>query len=182
MCIIFASSDGYSRPTLEELELAEQYNPDGIGLAYFKGRGTTEFKSTDVKAAYVHKRMLVDEFPLLIHFRKASVGPVCNDLCHPFKLFNGGQLMHNGHIPERTWQALLMTTDMRKLPKGPWSDSRAIAYVVNYFKNLNILEMFAETSRFATLDRKNGITYYGTWEVLRPGLMVSSKLEDKVLV
>lgn len=188
MCIIFASDDLDSRPTLQELKDGSLKNDDGAGYAYIDdGRVAFAKNREGYKLDSLHKFINETPGPMLIHFRWTSSGQTLASLSHPFPVTTDGVLlnstdghadqvfMHNGTLEERYWLPALLATDLGKLPKGPWSDSRAMAYMLAYYNNPAILDAFdfEDESRFATLD-KDGITRYGGWLKQREGLYTST--------
>ena len=194
MCIIYATDGLDSRPTLQELKDGAHRNDDGAGYAYIdNGRVAFAKNKQGYDLASLHKFINETEGPMLIHFRWTSSGQTTATLSHPFPvttdplLLNATEgkadqvFMHNGTIDERLWQPTLLQTDLKTLPKGPWSDSRALAYMLAYYGNAAILDAFdvEDESRFCTLD-KDGITRYGYWLKQREGLYTSTYINPPV--
>lgn len=179
MCVIAVCEKRF--PTLEELKLMEEHNPDGGGLAWRKD-GKVEF----IKGLTAEEMFSVFEsitLPCIIHFRIATVGAKGKLLCHPFpvdetaplKLFGSANavLFHNGTF--REWKGLIKGLILKKSRKGwrlpkavPWSDSRAIACAAA-FHGLEMLEFIASGQRFAYFsgDKLETIGDWSTWQDLK---------------
>lgn len=140
MCVIYGCEKGV--PDEEKLMRSEEQNDDGAGIAWqekdSKGvvTGIRWVKGLSAKEIIKHINMKGVDFPLMLHFRSVSVGGKHKELCHPFP--PGGSLALEGVAPfvvahNGTWsgwsEALFWTliSKGQKVPKGPMSDSRAIA-------------------------------------------------------
>ena len=189
MCIIFASEGVDSRPTLEELEAGFRRNQHGLGVAWIQEGKVQYEKGMEFSAKAVWDHMQGIEGPMLIHFRWASSGnkiamhahpfPVTKDMNELDKLKGAVDMVfaHNGTIREVEWTDLLLKTDLSKLPPGPWSDSRAFAYLIAAFKgNANFLDLWEDRNRFVTLDKDGNFDLRGDWHKEREGLWTSMKL------
>lgn len=135
MCIIIYSE---VKPELELLQDCEFSNPDGGGMAW-RENGKVRFQK-GIDSAAMMKIIEATEPPYALHFRISTVGGKPKTLTHPFPI--GGNLelagstdtvlFHNGHWrdwEDRLWQSL----DKHVLPDGTWSDSRAMAYLAQYY-------------------------------------------------
>lgn len=143
--MIYACYDAI--PTDDEL-VRGTLNDDGAGIAWIgleEGKRVVRWQKglpSDVDAV---KEVIKKEnitLPFAIHFRTASVGGAKTTLTHPFPVYDGVPLwlagyaetlmMHNGHF--NNWEELVMKAALgsgSKIPGGAWSDSRALAYVIN---------------------------------------------------
>ncbi|MBT9164382.1 MAG: hypothetical protein DDT23_00377 [candidate division WS2 bacterium] len=171
MCRIFAWDDKEMKQTIPQKELldANKRNKDGIGLAYLNSRGFVEFEKgiSLEKALAIYERI---ESPGFIHFRLASSGSVCPELCHPFPL--GGDLRLSGTVKEVIahngiwggWERYLISYYMQKKIEVPpatlMSDTRLLAMIIKDCGR-NVLD-YLEVGRVAILD-KDGIYLYGEW-------------------
>ena len=106
---------------IEDMERAASNNPDGFGYAFVRGIGTSRAKVVVRKSLRFDtlKAQFIDEYaryrnqsPFLVHFRYATHGGTNVAMAHPFKLRDGGAVIHNGII------------DMPKAQHGD-SDTRA---------------------------------------------------------
>lgn len=161
MCVIYAC--GTALPPLDELERGFRVNDDGAGLAWLKKNSKGEemvfwkkdFKNDKELLAYVEAEKI--PFPLVIHFRTASVGGKTPELAHPFPVWTGvptwleGQatsvLFHNGHLSK--WEDMVVAAAMgarEQVPLGPWSDTRALAWLA-HLKGPGIIPFLSDTSR-----------------------------------
>jgi hypothetical protein len=120
--------------------------------------------------------------PFICHFRIASAGGVCPELCHPFPVTVDANLglegkasrvlFHNGTYQD--WKESCMQMILsRKLyiPKGIWSDSRALAWMAFHcghrvlgFVNGKIVVFSAKSIKlFGNWVEENGISYSNTF-------------------
>ncbi len=148
MCVIMLANR--VRPTEEMIERAFDWNKDGAGIAW---RGTGG-ENDPTPYVYWKKGLNLEEvkdlckhvpIPYVVHFRVASVGGVRKSLTHPFPVgpdatlalegrTTGSVLFHNGHWnpwADKALDAAISTGS--KIPAGDWSDSRAMAWMVNIF-------------------------------------------------
>jgi hypothetical protein len=134
MCLLIVAKKEF--PSVSVLRSAEMSNRDGGGIAWVE----------DGKVRW-HKGIKVDDMlqyeakggPWLIHFRLATVGGKGAALCHPFPVDTEVNLSlqgkadrvlgHNGHFAQ--WDKMILNSldSKSKLPDGPWSDTRGIAYL-----------------------------------------------------
>lgn len=160
MCVIYSCSAAL--PSEEELHRGAFRNDDGSGIAWLE-----KFKGKDV--VYWHKGLFDEKevlkfiekeklaFPLAIHFRTASVGGKCEELCHPFPLSDSVEtasdgcaeqvLLHNGHVGN--WEDLVLRAALGgdfQVPEGEWSDTRALAWLT-WLKGPGIIPFIAGSSR-----------------------------------
>lgn len=171
MCVALATI-GKNKPALSILKACEAANPHGGGVAWIE-KNRVRFEK-GLNAEQIHAIIQRENGPFLIHFRIATVGNVKPELCHPFPVGGkasialsgtaGAVLAHNG-----TWYnwKTVITRAARamsaKLPEGPLSDSRAMAWLVaqvgeRAFNNV--------AGRFAYFTSKNGIKLFGDWKKL----------------
>lgn len=141
MCVIIIPQKRF--PSLDMLLRAEKENPNGGGIAWVEN-GLVRWRK-GLTAKEIYELGKGKRFPLLIHFRLATVGGNSPLLCHPFPIslsvstklegsIKGEVLAHNGHWGE--WRQCCLNTLIRrggKFPAGPWSDSRAIAWLTHIY-------------------------------------------------
>lgn len=163
MCVIYACSTAI--PDEEELNRGAFRNDDGAGIAWL-GKVNGEEKVLWKKGlkdekdvlAFIEKKKLTP--PLVIHFRTASVGSKCPELCHPFPVAEGVPLttegsadevlFHNGHLSN--WDDIVLRAALGmdvQVPEGEWSDSRALAWLT-YLKGPGIMTFLGGSSRILT--------------------------------
>ncbi len=172
MCIALASANKNWKPSLAILRAGEAANPHGGGIAWRVGKRIRWEKG--LSAEEIHEIVKRNDGPFLIHFRIASVGAIKPELCHPFPV--GGEaslalsgkahsvIVHNGTW--WNWETCIKRAakSLRaKLPTGPMSDSRAMAWLVAHVgaRAFNGVT----SSRFAYFTR-NGIKLFGDWHKL----------------
>jgi hypothetical protein len=141
MCVIIYSPDVL--PTQDTLRDAEFANGDGGGLAWKSGGRIHWAKGLTAMEMYAMIEDKQIKPPLITHFRIATEGGVSEELCHPFPVVkkmnndiegvNNTVLFHNGIW--RNWEETAMaivTRHAEAFPLGPWSDSRAMAWISAY--------------------------------------------------
>lgn len=181
MCVIAVSESEKHRPTLADLKLMEAGNRDGAGVAWVE-RGMVRWqKGIDAEQAFALTKDLTG--PVVYHFRVATAGGVRPELCHPFPVGASARLdlegkansvlFHNGMWGE--WRsalrsALLASGD--KMPLGAWSDTRALAYLVQKHGK-NFLSLIDGFNRFAHLNSKGDVTLFGDFTQYK-GYLVSN--------
>lgn len=181
MCIIFVCNS--RKPTHDQLITAYTNNPDGFGIA-FLDTGHVRWR----KGIYTIDEIIdiVDDTPLpaLLHFRIATVGEVCKELCHPFPLVPGvptrvcgaahAVMAHNGHFVR--WREMLIALACKdnKIPRGKWSDSRVLAWLMTQY-GIYVVDKLAltEMNKIAVLNRR-GFVLFGSWHK-DTGFYVSNK-------
>ncbi len=142
MCVILVCEEMV--PPTAVLEACEEQNPGGAGIAWREKDLICWEKGVAMTTADILKRMKVIKLPYVIHYRIASVGGICDELCHPFPYgaadtrskgaSKRGVVFHNGTL--HSWKrdmkdaALYSNTP---IPDGRWSDSRALAYLAGIY-------------------------------------------------
>lgn len=109
MCLIIHREAGKRANSVPDkvLEFNRKSNPDGFGIAWRDTNGLQYEKFGSGAEEYAKFESLVrtidaTEFEYVAHFRKATHGPVCKELSHPFEYRDSraGQVLvfHNGII------------------------------------------------------------------------------------
>jgi hypothetical protein len=176
MCVAIVVPAGKDIPTPETLQLCADANPHGGGIAWIQDGAVQWRKGLEVGDVIAIAGQVTA--PMFIHFRIASTGGVCSELCHPFPLerrvrldtdgSSRGVLMHNGHWHD--WREMLQRYMLRGFPEGPWSDTRALTYLATQFGD-GFLEVTRE--KVAIL-RPTGITMFGDWPKEENGVYFSN--------
>lgn len=120
----------------KDLVAACRSNADGIGIAWVHGDRVRWVKGISQKKAIAALKTM--PFPYIVHCRLASIGGVDVKLCHPFPTTSRagtnsagvaqGVVAHNGHwIGWREALLPVFAAQGKRLPPGPWSDTRAAA-------------------------------------------------------
>lgn len=183
MCVILAADS--RRPSTKALELALAANPHGAGIAWLD-EGRVRFYKGASPADVEHVMELAATVPLpyIVHFRIATVGEVCDELCHPFPMGGGsftrtagiskrGVLFHNGTWT--TWRKSLLDAAAAtgtRIGDGPMSDARAMAHLA-VMLGPAILGAIEGNQRIALLTPK-GIRTFGEWTTIKDGLRASN--------
>lgn len=151
MCVIAIADK--TRPTPDMIERMFNSNPSGGGVGWREGGFVHWAKGLTLPEMQV--RIANMPLPFIAHFRIPTCGGTNPLLCHPFIVHpnsplelvgktSGNILFHNGHWTD--WKATLIRgfgTHKIKLPKGVWSDSRALA-VLAAVRGLEVLELVDE--------------------------------------
>lgn len=163
MCLLIVSKKGL--PHEEVLRLGDMQNPHGAGIAWTES-GKVKWKKGLKLEELEQFRDLTG--PVLVHFRFASSGGQRAELNHPFTVDARAStalegeaemvMMHNGHWHGFS-KSLMENVDYppKELPKGPWSDTRAIAWL-GHIKGVNFFDNVKE--KIATLSSNGEINIY----------------------
>lgn len=167
MCVIVTGST--EKPTLEDLESMEVSNSHGNGIAWAQ-QGVIHYeKGITLERLDLLLRQAPSHW--VIHFRIQTAGGSLPELCHPFPIDKAAPLdlkgtaqevlFHNGHIND--WENLTLKGICKKrtgitVPIGPWSDSRAMAWLIATVGR-NVLSFAGLTNKFALLS-VDGIRHY----------------------
>jgi hypothetical protein len=125
------------------VEKAWKQNDHGGGVAW-RESGIVKWKK-DLTFTEMQDHVKGMPLPYIAHFRIASQGGRAPSLCHPFEVsktttdrLSGrsktGVVFHNGTWG--TWRNTIMEAAIRtglKLPDGPWSDTRAMAFLTSIY-------------------------------------------------
>jgi hypothetical protein len=190
MCVAIVVPNGVEIPPDLSLIACYTVNPHGAGIAwvdtgkkrvlYQKGLDMNEFFLAlhEFKKLYPKKE---DRPTLFLHFRIKSIGETCKELTHPFPISRKAPvdlkgeaskiLMHNGTW--HSWESALLHCLHGKLPDGPWSDTRTMAYMVAYHGD-RVLDIINE--RVATLDRTGKCVLHGKGWVKKDEVIYSNDL------
>lgn len=182
MCVILAVSRDADDVTVSEWEKATCSNSDGYGIAWLED-GMVKFLKASYKDSFAYKDWRPPK-PYIMHFRLATVGGDNTKLCHPFivspksKLTLTGRahevLFHNGHWNDWAEWLAITYSGLGKLPKGPFSDSRALASMVGHY-GPEIIKLSGAVGwqKIALFDKEGDIHLYGGgWE---------TNSEDKII-
>lgn len=139
MCLVIVSKRNQSRPDHDILKQSVASNPHGNGIAW-NAKGKVYWRKGITLDDIVSMLALIPaESNVVIHNRLATVGEASSALCHPFPIGGSlalegntrdGIIAHNGHM--HNWRELLLAVSKARIPRGPWSDSRAIAILARY--------------------------------------------------
>ena len=174
------------RPSLETLRACERANPHGGGIAWRKAGWVHWIKTNDVNEIYKLACKIKGE--VVIHFRIASVGAVCDELRHPFPITRNARLNDRGKtravlFQNGTWPgyeaALKLASEQgRDIPDGPMSDTRAAAFLasINGHKFLSkcghsrwVYFSATQTITYGQWYKRDGIYYSNLhWQPLAP--------------
>lgn len=185
MCIILTDNGkGGNKPPLKFLKECEIQNFDGAGISFINQGKVSFFKG--LSAVEVFQILDQIDSHWAIHFRFATIGSNSDELCHPFPVspdkmdltsdYDAGTvIMHNGHVDN--WLDLLcriMPPAFPMLPDTEWSDSKAIAYITNFWGEtwLNVL---ADSQKILTMNNES-IRLYGNWVKSNQGWYQSKNL------
>lgn len=167
MCVIITTPERHQRPSLSQLQLCEQTNRHGSGLAWIEGTKVRYEKQLTVTE--IHASLKKISGPAIVHFRIASVGRVTPELCHPFPVRHAAELDLAGHarsvlFHNGTWSEWSRYRDHFGISfprKEPVSDTRVAAALVARF-GFEWLDR-AAYCRWALLSKREGIQRIGQW-------------------
>jgi len=180
MCVIVTGTT--EKPTLDDLRSMEAANGDGNGIAYSQD-GKVHYEK-GISLERLHKLLQDAPAHWCAHFRISTAGGTPDELTHPFPIDQNAPidlagtarevLFHNGHVSD--WEELTLKAMARKrsimvVPKGPWSDSRAVAWVIshmgrgmlNFVKSGKFLLLSASGIRMYPTDRSGWTNRAGYW-------------------
>lgn len=101
MCVIVTAPAG-SLPTITQLALMSETNPDGAGIAWHDGHQLHRYRNADnhkTLGFIISNYQAFSTLPFLLHFRLATHGKVADENTHPFAYRTGtghGYIAHNG--------------------------------------------------------------------------------------
>lgn len=150
MCVIMACDE--KRPSEDMVRAAFKSNGHGGGVAW---RETAEVDGKP-KVIVKWKKGIIDPdvmvklanelpIPFILHFRIASVGPQVPEMTHPFPVsktasvelegsIDGQVLFHNGTWGRWNDDIFKRAIEGKmKIPRGPWSDTRTMAWLTHLF-------------------------------------------------
>jgi hypothetical protein len=161
-------------PDYLDMKACEDANKDGGGVAWYVGKDRVRWKK-GITADEIFDMIAAGEVttPAMIHFRIATVGGTSKELCHPFPINKSaslalegeapGALVHNGHWSfwgDKVLQSVLLNHG--KLEDGPWSDSRAMAWLVKRY-GVKMLDMLSGSQKVAVMEPDGRILMWGSW-------------------
>jgi hypothetical protein len=157
MCIAIVNTYG----TIDQatFQACWKNNPDGGGLAYVDNEEVRIFKEMNsVDAMYREYTSIrkYNDLPMIIHFRIATSGSVDADNCHPFEVFPGLVMAHNGIIDNV--KAIAEISDTRI-----FIDQVLARLPENFLHNVGIRRLiseFIERSRLVFLNR------FGVYDII----------------
>lgn len=160
-------------------------NRDGAGIAW-REHGKVQWRK-GLKEEEMRDLCLTVPIPYVAHFRIASCGGIKEELTHPFPIGKESSLalkgstlnpvmFHNGHY--HTWKEKLLTmaTHGIKIPTGPWSDSRLMAFLAAH-SSVNVLPFFEEKIVAFGL---NDMDIWGTGWTLVDDIYVSNRTWESI--
>jgi hypothetical protein len=153
LCILWTCFD--SVPPENTIRDGFELNPDGAGIAWFVSKNKVRWQKGLETVEELLAAIQDKPLPLIIHCRIASVGGTDQRLTHPFPInptagplaLEGearAVLAHNGHWggwEDMMKRAVFSSPSGLKIPEGPWSDTRAMAWLAHHF-GLGMLDMF----------------------------------------
>ena len=169
MCVIIAVTQESQDLTSAEFRRASICHDDGYGIAYMHKGQVKYYKTMSPTERDVNFR---PPKPYIMHFRMSTVGGNEVRLCHPFTVDKNSRpkkhglakkvMFHNGHITNWEELALAAYSSVGRLPKGPYSDSRAVAMMLGRFgDNIFDIEGIIGGQRYATLDLEGDMKLFG---------------------
>lgn len=172
MCLAILQPAGTETP-LQRLRTASVNNPDGCGFAYLRGGKVQTRKGrtwAEIEAAYLAAvRRYGDRSPFLVHFRWATHGSISHRNTHPFRLADGGAMIHNGIIsnvdqPEGVSDTRhFVRTVIDRLPLGWQHDALYREMIARYIGASNKLAFLWPDGSTLLVNGSQGEHYAGVW-------------------
>ena len=161
MCVIALFKK--SKPTEEIIKQMSSINKDGAGVAWREDGVVNWRKGLSNETLFRITKEL--KLPFVVHFRFGTVGKNSKHLTHPFPVSKDIELdvvgsgkdviFHNGHWEGwRDYCLGYIQTRSIRLPKGDFSDSRAIAWMV-YHYGFEFLKLLPDTNKFIVMTPKH---------------------------
>ncbi len=155
MCVIIIKPKNVPLPGYSTLQRASRQNPHGCG---FVVQGSRPFKSLSFDTFYKRLQKVDASLPIIIHFRYATHGAVCDANCHPFfDNKTGISFAHNGILSVQC--------------RNGWTDSETAfrelflpiinKYGINSPKLHNAVECVRNGSRLAFMSPNGNIKTFG---------------------
>lgn len=188
MCVIAVVEKDGKRPSKEHIDAFWEKNPEGAGIAWLDGKKVIFQKGLTL--GEIQDLVKTAPKPFAAHFRISTCGGIYKRLTHPFIVSEESPLtlkgsssdpvlFHNGIWPNWERRAVdICTYTGWKLPEGPWSDSRLMAWFASHV-GLGIIDLIAEDKqRIVTLNPSTGLIHMsGDWKELESdGFWVSNEL------
>src|SRR6266576_2889542 len=99
MCITLFSAR--QKPTKETLRICFSNNKDGAGFAYaHEGKIHMQKGFFTFEGFWSSYRLMPENVPFVVHFRKVSSGPKDAKNCHPWEIDKNHVFAHNGTIKQ----------------------------------------------------------------------------------
>ena len=171
MCVVAIVEN--ARPSEEQVDKMWATNPNGGGVAWREGGLVHWDKGLSLEEMQEYNRNL--PLPYILHFRVPSNNTsTLSFACHPFPVaadvspklkgtIDGFVLFHNGHWND--WRKKLEDFSCRggwKLPSGPWSDTRALAWTA-FHMGPGMLELIDEKVVIFG-PHEDDLEIFGTWQ------------------
>lgn len=171
MCVGIIVPKDAKAPSEEILKDCAIQNPDGGGISWIENSKVVWKKGIEVPE--IVEILAKTKPPYLIHFRISTCGGKIPELCHPFPLSRmgdatlalegkcGAALIHNGHWGSWKEMTMRMQPHGAKIPEGPWSDTRAMAYLAGIY-GPELLTFVDE--KVAVMYGTGDYEYWGHWQ------------------
>lgn len=171
MCVI-AICPPKLRPAMKTVQACWDANPHGAGIAWRDRDQVRWIKTNDPQEIYERAQKLPGE--IVLHFRIASIGGVCDALRHPFPVSRRAGLADRGSakavlFQNGTWSRYREALDFAEddgytIPHGEMSDSRAAAFLVSIYGHEFLKK--CTPSRWVYFSAKQ-TALYGSWHNYR---------------
>ncbi len=158
MCVLIVCMSHF--PDTRTLELCEQQNPQGWGVAWRNKKKDAVNYVKGIESVPELEKLIdklptpADDFPIILHARVASSGSNDLRLNHPFTIgtetnelkgsSKKGVLFHNGTLFDwRREMKAAIELSGRKVPDGRFTDTRAMAFIAD-IRGINYLDLLNE--------------------------------------
>lgn len=165
MCILIHQTRGV---TLSDDVIRDCYIRNTHGFGYILKNGKTEkgiYTIDEILQIYKNKLAKKECF---IHMRMRTHGDISRENCHPYPINNGGQLMHNGVMPEALNLKISKRSDTYHFAQK-FLRNIDILHDENYRELLgaaigssNKLAIFID-DKFYIINKQHGYMHFGAW-------------------
>lgn len=184
MCIIVALEPRKKISNEDEIpkkviKICWENNPDGAGFMYVKDNKVRIYKHMKFKPfyrAFQNARFANQNSRFVLHFRKASVGNVSIENCHPFWIRkNKTALVHNGTIID-------LKTATTNTEKNEDSDSKKLCNMLSDFPAdwmtnkaiVKIISSYVGRNKIVILDKNNTLWTFNPDDFIKDGKILYS--------
>lgn len=167
MCVIIHKPKGKTIPK-NDLEKAFEKNEDGFGIVWRDNENNLHMKKgLFSKEQCIQEVENLNDYEIVVHFRKVSRGEKTEDNCHPFYVGNDTWMFHNGTItaikvPDKDVRSdTLMFCEM--ILRNNLNIFRKTENGTEVNEDIRLLfDRFVSSDRLLFID-KNNIVKIGSW-------------------
>lgn len=163
MCLLIAKPAGKEIPE-SAVQEAARIHRDGIGFGVARGTGKVNIsKGWSSPDAFYRILRGYWEFPCLVHFRAATHGQVCPQLCHPFPILGKTACVgHNGILTEFTpADGVKDTSDTLRFVREVYEPLAARCGLRDKLTDRIVQSILGDWNKLVTLTARGDLIIYG---------------------